>query len=200
MTARAQSQARDQVVTLVVAIDAESGIGKNGQIPWRVPDDIRHFKRLTSATATPGARNAVIMGRATWDSIPPKFRPLRGRLNVVLSRRERAALNLPGEVVLAGDLHSAVERAREASVERVFIIGGGQVYAQALDRPDCREIYLTTLDRTFACDTHLPALPGDFALAEELARGRSGEVGYRIERWQRQPTGEPAGETDDSGA
>lgn len=173
-------------LALVVAVDSELGIGKDGTIPWRVPDDMRHFKRLTRTTLKPAAHNAVIMGRATWLSIPPKFRPLRERLNIVLSRQ--SDLDLPAGVTRAGDFQSAVERARAANAERVFIIGGAQVYAQALARPDCREVYLTTLDRQFECDTHLPALPDDFTLAEELMRGESGAIGYRIERWHRQKT------------
>ena len=171
-------------LALVVAVDRESGIGKDGTIPWRVPDDIRHFKRLTRRTERPDGRNAVIMGRTTWRSIPPKYRPLAGRLNIVLSRRE--ALSLPAGVVRAGDFEAAVNEARAADVERVFVIGGAEVYAQALARPDCREVYLTTLDRSFACDTHLPPLPADFALADELARGQSADIPYRIERWARQ--------------
>lgn len=57
-----------------------------GTLPWSIPGDLRYFKELTSRTADPGKQNAVIMGRRTWESLPPKFRPLPGRLNVVLSR------------------------------------------------------------------------------------------------------------------
>ncbi len=57
-----------------------------GTLPWSIPGDLRYFKELTSRTADPGKQNAVIMGRKTWESLPPKFRPLPGRLNVVLSR------------------------------------------------------------------------------------------------------------------
>ena len=174
----------DESLALVVAIDRERGIGKDGGIPWRVPEDVRHFKGLTRRTEAPGAENAVIMGRVTWSSIPPKFRPLSGRINIVLSRRPD--LSVPAGVFVASDFERAVQRARAAGAERVFVIGGAAVYAQALGRPGCREVYLTTLDRSFACDTHLPPLPGDFAVVEELARGQSAGVPYRIERWQRQ--------------
>lgn len=71
---------------LVVAATRKLGIGKGGTMPWRLPSDMAYFKALTSATADPSKANAVVMGRKTWESIPPKFRPLRGRVNVVLTR------------------------------------------------------------------------------------------------------------------
>jgi dihydrofolate reductase len=71
---------------LVVAYELSRGIGLNGDMPWKLPEDMAYFKSLTSSVKTVGKQNAVIMGRATWDSIPAKFRPLKGRLNIVLSR------------------------------------------------------------------------------------------------------------------
>ena len=71
---------------VVVAATKTWGIGAGGALPWRLPGDLRHFRELTARTADPGKLNAVVMGRRTWDSLPPKFRPLPGRVNVVLSR------------------------------------------------------------------------------------------------------------------
>ena len=71
---------------LVVAATRKLGIGKGGTMPWRLPGDMAYFKALTSATVDPSKANAVVMGRKTWESIPIKFRPLRGRVNVVLTR------------------------------------------------------------------------------------------------------------------
>lgn len=72
--------------SIVVAATRSGGIGLDGKIPWRLPKDMAFFKSVTSATADASKMNAVIMGRRTWASLPPKFRPLKGRLNVVLSR------------------------------------------------------------------------------------------------------------------
>lgn len=74
-----------RTVDVVVAATRSGGIGRGGALPWHLPADMALFKALTSRTRDAGKQNAVIMGRKTWASIPPKFRPLKGRLNVVLS-------------------------------------------------------------------------------------------------------------------
>ena len=71
----------------VVVTTTEGGIGRNGDMPWHLPEDMAYFKSLTSQVRAGGKMNAVIMGRKTWDSIPSKFRPLCNRINVVISRR-----------------------------------------------------------------------------------------------------------------
>ena len=78
--------AEQMTFQLVVAATRKLGIGKAGSMPWKLPGDMAYFKEITSKTADPGKQNAVIMGRKTWESIPPKFRPLPGRINVVLTR------------------------------------------------------------------------------------------------------------------
>jgi dihydrofolate reductase len=77
--------------SIVVAAAANSGIGRAGQLPWRLPGDLAFFKRVTSQVTGAG-RNAVIMGRKTWDSIPSKFRPLPGRLNIVISSQDSSQM------------------------------------------------------------------------------------------------------------
>ena len=72
-------------LTLIVAATISNGIGQSSRLPWRLPQEMAYFARVTSS-APEGARNAVVMGRKTWESIPGKFRPLRDRLNVVISR------------------------------------------------------------------------------------------------------------------
>ena len=78
--------AEQMTYQLVVAATRKLGIGKSGTMPWKLPGDMAYFKELTSKTAESGKQNAVIMGRKTWESIPPKFRPLPNRVNVVLTR------------------------------------------------------------------------------------------------------------------
>lgn len=74
------------MLSVVVAASKDWGIGVDGGIPWRLPGDMAYFREVTMVTAEEGKTNAVVMGRKTWDSIPPKFRPLKGRTNIVLTR------------------------------------------------------------------------------------------------------------------
>lgn len=117
---------------VVVAATRDMGIGKDGKLPWRLPSDPKFFKELTMTTSDPGKKNAVVMGRKTWESIPPKYRPLSGRLNVVLTRSGNFDTATAEDVVTCGNIPSALKLLAESpyclSIERVFIIGGGQIY------------------------------------------------------------------------
>ena len=160
----------------VVAVDEHRGIGKDGDLPWRIPADMAHFKSLTIGTGS----NAVIMGRTTWESIPERFRPLKDRRNIVLSRR---GLEVPAGVMVAGSLAEALELAEDA--EQVFAIGGAQVYAESMGHPKFETLYITRVDGTFECDTFFPDWKDDFRYAEVLDEGESGGHRYRVEVWKR---------------
>lgn len=104
--------------------------------------------------------NAVIMGRKTWESIPPKFRPLKGRLNVVISRSFGPSPGEPASVdtepVKASSLEQAIaylQRRPQGTLGRVFVIGGGQIYAAALELKDAKRVLLTKVMSDFECDT-----------------------------------------------
>jgi dihydrofolate reductase len=165
----------------VVAADAAGGIGKANDLPWpRLSEDLRFLRRITSE-APPGKRNAVVMGRLTWESVPSGRQPLRDRLNVVVSR---APLALPVGMLAATSLPQALELARAApDVDGLFVIGGAQIFRQAFAHPGCRHIYLTRLAASFDCDTFLPPLPAGAVLAEVLARHREQGIDYEIQRW-----------------
>jgi dihydrofolate reductase len=142
--------------SIIVATDSEGGIGKASGIPWHIPADFRFFKRVTSE-APEGQQNAVIMGRKTWDSLPEKFRPLPGRLNIVLSRNE--ALDLPEGVLLAQDLDSALLLAHNARTASTYVIGGATLYQEAIAHAMCRRIFITQIGASFQCDTFFPSIP-----------------------------------------
>lgn len=135
---------------------------------------MKYFKQLTSTTADPSKKNAVIMGRKTWESIPAKFRPLPGRINIVLSRSaagdENSAGNAPTpaapitgpNVLTANSLDAALSLLStpefESAVENVFVIGGGQVYKESMDSPALAAIHLTQVEADVPCDTFMPAI------------------------------------------
>lgn len=109
----------------------------------------------------PPAMNAVIMGRKTWDSIPPKFRPLKGRLNIVISRSFPSPPTEPESLetdsVKASSLEQAISYLQskpQGTLGRVFVIGGGQIYASALELKEARRVLLTKVMSDFECDTH----------------------------------------------
>lgn len=161
---------------IVVAATRQWGIGKGGSLPWHLPGDMKYFKELTSKTSDPSKKNAVIMGRKTWESIPAKFRPLPGRVNVVLSRGESAQVVgnstaatasaasivpiMGDDVHVSGSLDSALALLAgpelSSTVETVFVIGGGQVYKESLENPLLSAVHLTLVESDVECDTYMP--------------------------------------------
>lgn len=145
-------------LNLIVAACNNNGIGKNGQLPWNLRKDMDHFRKITTQTKDPEKKNAVIMGRKTWFSIPEKFRPLKGRVNVVLSRELK---EVPEGVYISRSLPEALELLRGESfrdkIENINIIGGSSVYEEAVTTCDCR-IYLTRVLADLDCDTFLPEI------------------------------------------
>lgn len=119
-------------VTIIAAMSENRVIGRNGDLPWRLPADLQRFKRLTLG-------HPVIMGRRTFDSLP---KPLQGRTNVVITRqRDWQAANDPdGLVRVAHDLDAALRAAESTVTHTAFIIGGGEIYALALPRADRLEL------------------------------------------------------------
>lgn len=115
-------------VVVIAAVAKNRVIGKDNRLLWHIPEDMAHFKALT-------AGHIVIMGRRTWESLPPRFRPLPGRRNIVITRQPGYAA--PG-AELAGSLESALQLASTATM--VFIIGGEQIYRQAMALADRLEI------------------------------------------------------------
>ncbi|KAK2966011.1 hypothetical protein RJ640_017089 [Escallonia rubra] len=147
---------------VVVAATRNMGIGKDGKLPWRLPSDLKFFKDVTMTTSDLARKNAVIMGRKTWESIPLEHRPLPGRLNVVLTRSGSFDIATAENVVICGSMISALELLAASpyclSIEKVFVIGGGQVLREALNAPGCNAIHVTEIESDVDCDTFIPAL------------------------------------------
>ncbi len=124
-------------------------------MPWRLPEDLAHFRRTT--TGAP-----VVMGRRTWESFPARFRPLPGRTNIVITRREDAALEGAQRAVSLEEALALAEAAAGPG-ERVWVIGGGAVYREAIDRADL--LVVTEIDLDVEGDTRAPDLPARFEVA-----------------------------------
>jgi dihydrofolate reductase len=168
---------------LVVAMDSQRGIGKDGKLPWQLPGDMKHFKVLTSWTEDPNKKNAVIMGRKTWESIPQKFRPLPDRVNFILSRNEDYGVWPYAFVLPSLDAALAYCKAL-AYIERVFVIGGSQVYQEALWLPECRKVYLTQVHAEIPCDVRFPLLSG-FKKTQESEQLQGEAFAYSFQVWEK---------------
>jgi dihydrofolate reductase / thymidylate synthase len=147
---------------VIVAATASSlGIGKHGDLPWKIPGDMLFFKKQT-ISSSPVKRNAVIMGRKTWESLPAKFRPLVQRINVILSKNPaiREELNLPDSVLVADSLDAALLKVSGDEIDQVYVIGGGSIYKEALNSNHCTKIYLTQVETDIPdLDTFFPVIP-----------------------------------------
>lgn len=163
-------------VSLIVAATRNQVIGLDNQMPWHLPADLRYFKQRTLG-------KPIIMGRKTWESLG---RPLPERLNIVVTRQTDIALE--GAEVFA-DLQAAIERgqewASEQGVDEVMVIGGGQLYQQALALT--QRVYLTRIDLELEGDTFFPVLDAQqWQQTEAQAHpAQDQEPGYTFEVWQR---------------
>ena len=129
-------------LSLIAAVARNGIIGAGNDLVWREPQDQRHFSETTHG-------HAVVMGRKTWQSLPPKYRPLPGRRNVVVTRD-------PGFVAPGAECVASLDAAlaRLADLPKVYVIGGAELYAAALSRAD--ELLLTEIEADIAGDTHFP--------------------------------------------
>jgi len=143
---------------VVAAVWPNLGIGYNGGLPWKsLKPDMEYFKKLTSTPKTEGVRNAVIMGRKTWESIPAKFRPLSNRINVVLTRNPVFSVGHE-DVVVFQSFDAALSNLpiMYKDLGEVFVIGGSQIYRQALEHKGLSNVYITKVYKNFECDCFLP--------------------------------------------
>lgn len=133
-------------LSLIAALDAANGIGKDNDLMWNLPADMRFFKETTKG-------HVVIMGRKNYDSIPEKYRPLAGRTNVVLSRKPN--FEAP-DCLVFDSFENCVASLELAPDQKAFIIGGAEIYKLALESGLVHEMYLTHIDKTYGADTFFP--------------------------------------------
>ena len=158
----------DPMVGLIWAEARDGVIGAEGGMPWHVPEDLAHFKEITLTAP-------VVMGRKTWDSLPERFRPLPGRENIVITRQQDWSADGARR---AADLPSAVR-----GLERVWIIGGAEIFAQVIGDADRLEV--TEIDLEVAGDAYAPSKEGWRLVDEgEWQTSRTG-IRYRFLGYER---------------
>lgn len=178
---------KPKVSLIVAALLPEFGIGYKGQLPWSLKQEMKYFRKLTTTTIDPTKKNAVIMGRKTYYSIPPKFRPLKNRMNIVLTRNmdklkeemNEELLNNKDILRISNSLPHTLEiLSGTEQIEEIFIIGGAEVYNQLMkENHDLIDaIYLTEvshgnkieMDAFFQLDTNLWQKSDSRKLKEQL--------------------------------
>lgn len=158
-------------VVLVWAQARNGVIGRDNTIPWHIPEDMAHFKDVTLG-------RPVVMGRKTWDSLPPRFRPLPGRPNIVLTRQAGWAAD-------GTETATSVEQALQLVGSDVCVIGGSQIYASAM--PFATKLIVTEVDADFDGDAYAPPIGSEWitqAAGEWLTSAKSG-TRYRFVTYTR---------------
>jgi len=133
------------IISLIAALTKNRVIGKNNDLPWHLPDDMKYFMQTTKA-------HHVIMGRKNYESIPEKFRPLPNRTNIVVTRQKD--FYAPA-CTIVNTLGEGITLAKTAGEKELFIIGGSEIYA--LGMPYADQLYLTEIDATLGGDTYFPS-------------------------------------------
>lgn len=166
-------------ITIIAACDHNGCIGKNRQVPWRLAEDMKIFRELT--TGYP-----VIMGRKTYESLPPTFRPLPGRQNIVITRRDN--LDYGDQVTIVQSLEQAL--VSTGAAKHIFVIGGADIFRLAL--PEAKRIILTSVQTTIESgDIFMPelislALPWHKVASVSHPQDKNNEYDFNLEVWHRQ--------------
>ena len=171
-------------VNIIAALDLNRGIGFDGQMPWHIKEELRHFKTVTTFSQ-PGQLNAMIMGRKTWESLPEKVRPLPDRFNIVISRQ---AYPLPEGVHLAHSFEEALsvlsQETKAQPIDQIFVMGGGQLYQETIYHPAITALYITQIKQVYPCDTWFPDYQDRFRLESESENFEENGVRYAYQIWQ----------------
>ncbi|XP_014474284.1 PREDICTED: dihydrofolate reductase isoform X2 [Dinoponera quadriceps] len=151
---------------LIAAVSENMGIGINGDLPWRLKTEMAYFTRMTTVTKDENKKNVVLMGRRTWDCMPEKYRPLKNRINMVLTSQ---LMNYGDKAIVCSSISNALEiiAGMQNKVERIWVIGGSKVYKETIESPHFGRLYLTRIRKSFECDTFFPPIPNNFVLVQD---------------------------------
>ncbi|KAJ3648422.1 hypothetical protein Zmor_020227 [Zophobas morio] len=146
---------------LIAAACENMGIGKNKDLPWRLKSEMAFFSRMTSETVDKNKKNVVLMGRKTWDCIPPKFKPLSNRINFIMSRSSVDVQNYKdcySFTSLQEVLDTLGGEKFQDQYENVWVIGGSYIYEETMKSKFFHRLYLTKIMKHFDCDTFFPKM------------------------------------------
>jgi dihydrofolate reductase len=162
------------IISLIVAASTNNAIGKNNELPWHLPNDMKFFKNTTWGLP-------VIMGRKTFESM--KGQPLVGRINIVITRQSGWKAN---GVVVAASIDDALFVAKETDCNEIFIIGGGEIFKEIL--PKANRIYMTRVHTTLPGDVFFPDIDNtkwNLVFERACQADAKHAFDYSFERWER---------------
>jgi len=166
----------EKEIYIIVAIDCKNGMGKDNSMPWHFKKETQYFKEITLKTDDPSKKNMVIMGKNTWYSLPEKYRPLKDRKNVVLTRD--TSLKIEG-VDVFGSLEDGINSAGD-DIEKIFIIGGATLFKEALNHEKLTGLFITFIENSYECDTYFPEIPAKFSHKELIKEEEENGVKFKF--------------------
>ena len=196
---------KDIFFDIIVARDKNNGIGRNNQLAWNLPVDLKWFKQITtygnedfnpninvkskSINNNNFKKNAIIMGRKTWDSLPEKLKPLSNRLNIIISKTLKLNNNQNQKVVKT--VENALNIAKNEKCARIFVIGGTLTYMSFAHLNNLRYLYITLVESNFNCDTFFPSVNlksyekiNAFKATKTIYQGIDNDLEFSIKRYE----------------
>ena len=162
------------MISLIVAASQNNAIGKNNQLLWHLPNDLKFFKNTTWGMP-------VIMGRKTFEAVN---KPLPGRFNIVITRQPDWQV---AGVIIAGDIEDAIAKATETNCKEIFIIGGGEIYKSTIEKAN--RIYMTRVHADLDGDTFFPEIDESkwqLVFNEDFEADEKHIFPYSFQTWERQ--------------
>jgi len=192
---------KNKKINIILALDEKNGLGKDWDLAWRIREDMKYFSEIS----TWNKKNAVVMWRKTWYSIPEKYRPLPDRLNCVLSRdtlnvsfkknienkdekkRHIQCVSTKNQEIYFSDFYEAIKKiSQDENIWEIFIIWWAQIYNLALQNPNLWKIYLTRVKWDFDCDVFVDFKPEEFDLIENSGWKKTQKgIEFRFEVYER---------------
>jgi len=162
---------------IIVAYCKNRGIGLNNTLPWSLKKEMKHFRDITTNKEL---CNLVIMGRNTWESIPDNFKPLKNRINVIITSRKYTH-DLENNTYYFKSLNESLlfEYNKIINPDGVFVIGGTMLYNEAIKHESCRRLYITEIYQNFECDTFFPEINKSFKLSNVSSFQEDNSVYFR---------------------
>lgn len=171
-------------IKMILAIDEKNWLWSNWNLAWKLSEDMKHFKKITSQTKDLGKLNAVVMWKKTRESIPSKNRPLSQRINCILSRTikyENINSKIDNFVLYFNSIDSCIwELIKKTNIENIFIIGWANIYNQFLTHPRLDEIYLTKISWDYNTDVFFDWIPSNFELIDEWEEKEENQIKFKF--------------------